>query len=147
LATGRLREALEGAKQLLMRATAAGEQAYPAADYDLAMAHFTLARVLKEAGGSEQALPLLDEARQRFEAVAKERASKSAEGMASVCLTEQGDCLLNLGRLDEAAAAYEESVRLDEQHGNDRGVAVDKGQLGTVRMVQRRYPEALAAHA
>ena len=120
LAGGRLREALAGAQQLLQRARAAGEQAYPGADYDLAVACFLLARVLKTAGGSEQALPLLDEARQRFEAIAKERASKAAERMASVCFTEQGDCLLDLGRLDEAAAAYEEAIRRDEQRGDDR---------------------------
>ena len=147
LAGGRLREAFDGAQQLLQRARAAGEQAYPDADYDLAMACFLLARVLKTAGGSEQALPLLDEARQRFEAVAKERASAGAERMASVCFTEQGDCLRDLGRLDEAAAAYEESIRRAEQLGDDREVAVGKGQLGTVRMQQRRYPEALEAYA
>ena len=145
-AGGQLRDALEGAQQLLQRARAAGGQAYPGADYDLAMAHFTLARVLQTAGGSEQALPPLDEARQRFEAVAKEQANKAAEGMASACLTEQGECLLLLGRLDDAAAAYEEAIRRDEQRGADRDVAVGKGQLGTVRMYQRRYPEALAAY-
>ncbi len=92
-------------------------------------------------------MPLLDEARQRFEAVAKERPDKGAERMASVCFAEQGDCLRNLGRLDEAAAAYEESIRRAEQLGDARQVAVGKGQLGTVRMLQRRYPEALAAYA
>ena len=71
---------------------------------------------------------------------------KAAERMASVCFAEQGDCLLDLGRLDEAAAAYEESIRRAEQLGDDRSVAVGKGQLGTVRMHQRRYPEALAAY-
>ena len=67
--------------------------------------------------------------------------------MASVCFTEQGDCLRDLGRLDEAAAAYEEGIRRAEQLGDDRQVAVGKGQLGTVRLLQRRYPEALAAYA
>ena len=83
--------------------------------------------MLKTAGGSEQALPLLDEARQRFEAVAKERPGTSAERMASVCLAERGDCLLDLGRLDEAAAAYEENIRRAEKLGDDREVAVGKG--------------------
>ncbi len=67
--------------------------------------------------------------------------------MASVCFTEQGDCLRDLGRLDEAAAAYEEAIRRAEQLGDDRDVAVGKVQLGTVRLQQRRYPEALAAYA
>jgi tetratricopeptide (TPR) repeat protein len=67
--------------------------------------------------------------------------------MASVCFTEQGDCLLDLGRLDEAAAAYEEGIRRAEERDDDRGVAVGKIQLGTVRKNQRRYADALAAYA
>jgi hypothetical protein len=63
-AVGRLREAFDGAQQLLERARAAGEQAYPGADYDLAGACFLLGRVLKKAGAPEESLPLLDEARQ-----------------------------------------------------------------------------------
>jgi tetratricopeptide (TPR) repeat protein len=143
---GRLREALDGAQQVLQRVQGAGEGAYPGADYDLAMAGWLLARVLQRVGGSEQALPLLDEARQRFEAVAQERPSKAAERMASVCFADRGDCLLDLGRLDEAAAAYEENIQRAEQLADARQVAVGKGQLGTVRLAQRRYPEALAAY-
>lgn len=148
LAGGRLREALAGAQALLQRARAAGEQAYPDADYDLAGACFLLARVLKTAGGAEPALPLLDEARQRFEAFAKAQpGTRGAEGMASACLVEQGDCLRDMGRLDEAAAAYEEGIRHAEQRGHDRDVAVGKIQLGTLRLQQRCYPEALVAYA
>jgi tetratricopeptide (TPR) repeat protein len=91
-------------------------------------------------------MPLLDEARQRFEAIAHERPARGAEYMASACITEQGGCLLALGRLDEAASAYEAAIHRDEQRGADRDVAVGKGQLGTVRLRQRRYPEALAAY-
>jgi len=146
LAGGRLREAFEGAQQLLERARAAGEQAYPGSDYDLAVAFFLLARVSRIAGGPEQALPLLDEARKRFEVFERNQPGRGAEGMASVCLTERGDCLRNLGRLDEASTAYEESIRLDEKLETDRSVAVAKGQLGIVRMDQRRYAEALKAY-
>jgi tetratricopeptide (TPR) repeat protein len=145
LARGRLREAFDGAQQLLQRARAAGDMAYPKADYDLAVACFLLARALKTAGVSERALPLLDEAQKRSEDIAKKRASKAAEGMASLCCTERGSCLLYLGRLDKAAAAYEEGIRRDEKHGDDRSVAVGKGELGTVRMLQHRYEEALNA--
>ena len=147
LAGRQLREALEGAQSLLQRAQSAGGEAYPGADYHLAVAGFLLARVLKRAGRSEQALPLLIDARQRFEAVATERSSQGAERMASACLTEQGDCLCSLGRLDEAAVAYEEAIQLDEQRGEARSIAVGKVQLGTVRLAQRRYLEAMAAYA
>jgi tetratricopeptide (TPR) repeat protein len=147
LAGGQLREASVGAQQLLQRARSAGDRAYPGADYDLASACWRLAHVLRVTGGAERALPLLDEARSRFEALAKERSSRSAEQMASVCLTEQGDCFQDLGRLDEAAAAHEEAIRRDEERGSARDVAVGKGQLATVRMLQGRYPEALEAFA
>ncbi|HEV7669822.1 MAG TPA: tetratricopeptide repeat protein [Thermoanaerobaculia bacterium] len=139
---GRLREALEGAQALLQRVRAAGGQAYPDADYDLAMACFLLARVLLTTGGSEQALPLLSEARERFEAD-----GEGAERMAAVCIAEKAGCLLYLGRLDEAAAAYEENIQRAEQLDDARQAAVGKVQLGTVRLEQRRYPEALAVFA
>lgn len=146
LAGRQLQGAFDGAQQLLELARAGGEQAYESADYDLAVACFLLARVLKTVGGAEQALPLLEEARWRFETIANELGNKGAEGMASVCFSERGDCLLLLGRLDAAAVAYEESIQLAEKLGHDRQVAVGKGQLGTVRLEQRRYREALEAH-
>jgi tetratricopeptide (TPR) repeat protein len=144
---GQLQAAFDGARALLERAVAAGDGAYTGADYDLGVSHFLLARVLNTAGGAEQALPLLDAAQRGFEAVARARSSPAAEGMASACLTERGDCLRNLGRLDEAAAAYEEGIRRAEALGAARDVAVGKGQLGTVRLHQGRLDEALAAYA
>ncbi|MFZ0409868.1 MAG: CHAT domain-containing protein [Cyanobium sp.] len=146
LETGQLREALAGAQQLLQQAQAAGEAAYADADYDLAMAFCLLGRVLKTGGRAQQALPLLQEAGQRFEAFAHKRPGVGAERMASTCLTEQGNCLLNLGRYDAAAAAYEEAIRRAEQRGDLREVAVNKFQLGTIRLKQQRYDEALEAY-
>jgi hypothetical protein len=52
-----------------------------------------------------------------------------------------------LGRLDEAAAAYEESIQRAEQLADARQVAVGKCQIGAIRSDQHRYPEALAAYA
>jgi tetratricopeptide (TPR) repeat protein len=142
---GRLQEAFEGAQELLRRARAAGETAYPNADYDLARACFLLARVFKNARRPEQALPLLDEAQKRFETVGRDQPGYR-DGMTYVCCSDRGDCLLDLGRLDEAAFAYEESIRLAEENGNERQVAVGKGQLGAVRLEQHRYEEALEAY-
>ena len=65
--------------------------------------------------------------------------------MASVCLTERADALLALGRLDDAASTYEEATT-GEQSGDRRQAAVGRGQLGSVRLLQGRYPEALQAH-
>jgi tetratricopeptide (TPR) repeat protein len=146
LAAEQLREALAGAQQLLQQAQAAGEAAYAGADYDLAAACFSLGQMLNIGGGAQQALPLLQEAGQRFEAITHATDNKAAAGMAYACLGEQGTCLLNLGRYDAAAAAYEEAIRRAEQQGDLRGVAVGKGNLGIVRLYQQRYAEALEAY-
>jgi tetratricopeptide (TPR) repeat protein len=146
LANSRLRDALDGAQQLLQRARAVGEKAYPDADYDLAIACFLQARLFRAVGASEQALPLLDEAQKRFETFERDAPGLGAERMASVCLGERGDCLRHLGRLEQAAAAYEESIRRAEKFGDARQAAVGKGQLGTVRRIQGRYKEALEAY-
>jgi len=84
----------------------------------------------------------LAEAQQRFQVLA-DAGNTSAEGMASAAITESGDCLLNLGRLNEATAAYEEAIKRDENRHSMRDVAVGKAQLGGVLMFQRRYAEAL----
>jgi tetratricopeptide (TPR) repeat protein len=145
LAGGRLREAFEGAQALLQRARTAGAQAYPDADYDLAMACFILARVLQTAGGSEQALPLLEEARRHFEAVEKREPGRGAERMASVCFTEQGDCLRGLGRLDDAAAdAYRKSLAIKVRLGDVGGQASTLNQLGRLCFDLARTEEAAA---
>jgi tetratricopeptide (TPR) repeat protein len=104
LAAGQLREALAGAQQLLQQAEAAGEAAYADADYDLAAAFFLLGRMLLTGGGALQALPLLQEAGRRFEAIANKEPGVGAERMASICIAELGECLLTLGRYDAAAA-------------------------------------------
>jgi tetratricopeptide (TPR) repeat protein len=146
LEAGQLREALARAQQLLQQAQAAGEAAYAGTDYDLAMAFCLLGLVFRTGDRAKQALPLLQEAGRRFEAFAHKRPGVGAERMASVCLGEQGDCLLDLGRYDAAAASFEESIRRSEQRGDLREVAVGKSQLGTVRLKQQRYGQALEAY-
>src|SRR6185369_5604772 len=68
------------AQQLLRRSMEAGVGAYPQADYDIAMAHFSLGRVLKNMGQAEAALQPLGEAQRRFEDLARNQ-NVSAEGM------------------------------------------------------------------
>ena len=130
------------AQRLLNNCREAGETAYPKAAHDLAMAHFKLGRVLKEGGAAEAALAPLAEAQCRFQQLA-DAGDASAERMTSAAITETGDCLRDLGRLDDAGAAYEKATKLLEKKGRNRDVAIAKFQLGTVRMLQERYAEAL----
>ena len=133
------------AQALLQRCLAAGEAAYPEAAYDLAMAHFHLGRTRWRVGAAEAALPLLNAAQQRFEALGA-TGSDASSRMVSVTIITRGDCLQELRRLEEAAAVYEEAIQRDEARGDQRNIAVAKGQLGSVRLLQQRYDDALAAH-
>lgn len=146
LERGDLPAAHTAAQQLLEKCLAAGETAFPEAAYDIAWAYFKLGRVLRMGGAAEASLGPLAEAQRRFQELA-EAGDTSAEHMAAAAISETGDCLCNLGRLDEAAEAYEECIRRMETMADLRGVAVAKGQLGTVRLLQKRYGEALNSHA
>jgi len=66
--------------------------------------------------------------------------------MTARTLENQGNCLADLGRLEEAARAYEQAIKQAEALQDARQVAVGKGQLATVWMLQGRYAEALAAY-
>jgi tetratricopeptide (TPR) repeat protein len=145
LERGELQSAYDETQKLQQRCLTAGEEAYPSATYDIAAAHFKLGRVLKMGGAAEAALTLLTEARRRFQALA-DTGNTSAGVMASAAITESGDCLRYLGQLDEAATAYQEAIKRSEILDNRRAVAVNKGQLGTIRIYQQRYDEALISH-
>lgn len=145
LGRGDFSGALQGAQGLLERCLTAGEGAYAGAAYDTAGAFFMLGRVLKMGGDSEAALQPIVEAHGRFQRLADD-GDDDAAGMASASLTEKGDCLLDLGRLEEAAAAYEAGIKISETLGDSRGTAVGKIQLGTVRLEQRRFGDALKAY-
>ena len=142
---GRFREAIAAARAILERALADGESAYEGAAYDLAMARWSLGRALRMGGDATAGLAPLYQAQERFQTLA-DAGDRAAAGMASATITETGACLANLGRLDEAASAFEEAIERQTKLGDRRSVAVTKGNLGIVRLLQRRYDEALAAH-
>lgn len=146
LAAGRSREALAGAQALLERARAAGEEAYPGADYGLALAYNLVGRALRITGRAQQALAWHDDARRRFEAITQAPSKSAAVRMVFVCVGDRGSCLLELGRLDEAAAAFEETNHWAEQQGDERLLAGGRSNLGTVRLKQRHYEDALEAY-
>jgi tetratricopeptide (TPR) repeat protein len=130
---------------LLQRCLAAGDSSYPGASYDLAMAHLLRGRTLQRGGAAEDVPPLLAEAQQRFQTLA-EAGHIDASHMVSVAIGERGICLTDLGRLEEAAIAYEEAIRCAKALNDQRTLAIARVQLGTVCLYQERYEEALAAY-
>lgn len=143
---GALPSAYTAAQQLLQSCLEAGEEAFPEAAYDIAMTNWTLGRVLQMGGAAEEALTQMAEGQRRFQALA-DSGDTDAERMVSVTLSESGVCLQDLGRLDEAAEAYQEAIKCGEKLEDQRGVVVRKGNLGTVRLLQQRYDEALEIFA
>jgi tetratricopeptide (TPR) repeat protein len=137
---GRHSEAVQAAQALHLKFPAAGEAAYDGAAYDGAGAQFMLGRALRMSGDAEAALPHLEKARQRFERLNQPR-------MAGAALADKADCLTALGRYDEAAETYEQTIRIAEQVEDPRSVAASKHQLATVRLLQNNYSEALRLYA
>src|SRR5262249_13332266 len=120
LARGRVGEALLAAQKLHGTALAAGEDAFDGADFDIALAFFLLGRVPDSSGQAGAALPTVDNARRRFEAIDQRRPQSGAARMAAVAVSERGEAMLRLGRLDEAAQSYEEAVASAQQRADDR---------------------------
>jgi len=145
LEQGNLHAAHAAAQQLLRRSIEAGMGAYPEADYDIAMAYVKFGRALEAMGAAEIALQPLGEGQRRFGNLAK-NGDVSAENMQVVAMMDTADCLTDLGRLAEAVALYEESIRRSEKVHNHRNVAVGKIQLGNLLIVQKRYDEALKVY-
>ncbi|GIE60835.1 tetratricopeptide (TPR) repeat protein [Actinoplanes octamycinicus] len=129
-------------EQLLARCLEAGEQAYPLAASDIAAAYLRLGRSLNAIGNAEAALAPLAEARRRFTAMT----DGTDDRMISLVITEIGNSCVRLGRLSDAATAYEEAIELTSKAGELRDVAVNKAQLATVRLEQKRYDEALRGY-
>jgi tetratricopeptide (TPR) repeat protein len=143
LGSGNLKQALTEAQALLEKSLQEGT--YDDADYDIAMAFKVLGDALETGGLADAALTQYREAYQRFQGLA-DQGDTDAATMASSSLTGMGDCLTDLGQLDEAASAYEEGIKRAETLKDERGIAVNKGQLGSVRLRQKRYDDALDAY-
>ena len=139
LQAGQVPQAYQAAQQLLADSQGPGSQV---SAYNQAMSFAVLGRVLFAGGAAGEALPYLREAQRRFEQLGGRNADLAAAGSLSV----QGDCLHRLGRLGEAAQAYEKSIKLGEKLKDYRGVAIRQGNLAWVRLDQGRYGEALATY-
>lgn len=139
---GALQSAEAEAQQLLQRCLAAGDEAYPEAANSIALAYRTRGLVQKELGAAEAALQSLNEAKRRGQLLA-DACYPHAEDTLTMCISEIGDCLQALGRLDDAISAYEKAIACAQEHGNKRQLAISKGQLASVYLEQQRFDDAI----
>lgn len=138
----RYREATAAAQALVKKTETAGDAGNDV-DYDLALAQRNLGVALRSGDLPEAALEPLAAARLRFESLAETRQSDNAAAMASACLTDEGDCLTDLGQIDAAAAKYQAAIEIAEGLDAPRQVAISRFQLGKVRLLQNRYEDAI----
>lgn len=151
LGAGRFAEAARAARTLVDQCEAAPDDAFPELGYDRATARLTLGRALNLSGDPRAALAQLATAHEQYTSLATTMSDldhrQASAQMASKCLTDQGDSLRDLGELESAAGKYEAAIRESTQHNDWRAVATGKFQLGTVRLNQRRYSDALKTYA
>ncbi len=133
---GRFGEAVRAGYALRGKFDAVADLPYKGAAYDLGMTEWTLGRALQMGGNADVALPILESAHRRF-------VELSQQHMAAVALIDRADCLLDLGRYEEAVDAYQQTIAMAERLNDSRNVAVGKFQLATVRYRQNKYEEAL----
>lgn len=145
LETGQIQTALRQAENLLTVALQAGATAYRNADYDIALAYYLLGNILSRGGLAEAALEQLQRAQQAFQVLA-DTGNQGAILMVSTTLTDQGNCLTALGRLEAAIDIYQQALELAEKAQAIRSMAVDKVQLAYVHFLQEDYQAALAAY-
>lgn len=140
---GRQVDAVAAARRTLHRAETLGEDAYDGAAFDLAILYQTLGLALLLDGDSDGALDALEEALNRFAALAAD-GHEEAQRMEAATLAQAGDCLRTLSYLDAAGDSYTRAIEQFGKLGDRRQVAEVMVQLGTLQLVQVRNREALA---
>jgi len=131
------------------------------AAFQLAQAVTTLGRLLNGCGAASQAIPMLQEALVRWEALVEKAGGKPwapllAAGDHEKAATELGNlsatmgdlanALRGVGRNDEALEMAEKALKIDEQRGNQREVAAGHGQCAVILMAAGRLDEADARY-
>ena len=145
LEKGELESACAAAQQLLQRCLAGGEDAYPEAAFNIALAYFRLGRAQKKRGDSQSALRYLSEAQKQHQSLA-DAGDSDAEREISVTADEVGGCLMHLNRFDEAGKSFEEAIKRSEKMGDKKQMALSKVNLGTVRLLQKNFPESFVLY-
>jgi len=137
LGQGRAKEAEEVFRKLLARLDAGA--AYDTA-YDRCLTLGRLGRSLRAQGRAGEAEAVY---RQELAALAALPQDDQVRRQTGAAHTDLADALLDQGRYGEARAEYEASLEIKERlGGEERGIAVVQGQLGTLALMQRDLAEA-----
>src|SRR4051812_11532562 len=129
--------------------------------FQLATTTGTLGRVLKDAGASAQAIPVLREAVSQLEALAEKVGGEPWEKLLassdhakaatalinlSAAMGDLANALRNTGQHDEALAVAMKAVGIYEKMGAPRNAAAGYVQIASILMAAGRYDEADARY-
>jgi tetratricopeptide (TPR) repeat protein len=140
LKDGRIDEALTLSRQILFSMETVGTKAYPRAAYDLAHAKQHVGRVLFMKGNPTEALPFFTDATSSF-------TSLNLPKDALIAQSDVASCLMDMGKLEEAVAAYQRVISAAENVADQHTAAVARFQLGSVWFQQGKHQQALQAYA
>ena len=153
LSTGRAGEAEKVFRTLLARFPSPSllQQAGPSQPgdsspgwaYERALTLGRLGRALRAQGSPAEAAEVY---RQKLAVLADQEQPVGVKRETGIVHTDLADALRDLGRYAEARAEYEASLAIDRELGDERGAAVDLGQLGTLALLQRDYAGAHRRH-
>jgi tetratricopeptide (TPR) repeat protein len=150
LAANRFQDAIAAAKLLIQRIAASSDPAKESTVYERAIATVLLSTALRFAGMPEEARETIAAARADFESLAASTTDHTTKrrsaSMASNCIIEEGNCLLSLGQLEEAASRYTDAIDRNKELGDFHSLAMNKFHLGNVRLLQDRFEGALALY-
>jgi tetratricopeptide (TPR) repeat protein len=138
LQAGRAAQAERVFRELLERLEVGA--AYDTA-YDHAMTLWRLGRCLAAQGRPAQAIEWQRQALGEFEPISE--SSESAKEMLGKVYTDLGANLAAVGQFDEAQRAYDTSLGIKREVGDNRGVGVALGQLGTLALRRGDLAEAV----
>lgn len=118
--------------------------------FQLALCQARLGRVLDACGLSQQAIRVLEEAVQQWEAlvtsVDAEEDGRAERNNLSMTLGDLANALRSNGLLDAALETAERALAIDRALGHDRAAAAGLGQCAGILVDQGRYAEAEARY-
>lgn len=142
LYSNQIPQAVDTAEKLQRQSLKAGDAAYLEAPQDIARSYLLLGQALQKYGSAQLALQPLSESQRRFAILA----SWGGTGYADILIKTislQGDCLRDLGRLQEAATAYEQAIHYASSSDNPRAAANNMIELATTYQQMGYLSDAL----
>lgn len=134
--------AVDKAEKLQRQSLRSGDAAYLEAPLDIASSYLLLGQSLRQYGAAQLALQPLSEAQRRFAILTTWGGSEAAQFQIRA-ISLQGKCLRDLGRLPEAATAFEQAIHYASHSRLEAATAINLVELATTYLQMGHFGDAL----